>query len=322
MEIPVEILSDEKGYLDRECPNENCLYQFKVKMSDWETIAANDEAHCPMCGHIDAADQWWTQEQLEAMKEIALNWAMGYVQTEVGKAFKKLERSTKNNKYVRIKYKPGKKISFVNNPIGQMKAWETEIKCEKCGTQYSVIGSAYFCPCCGYNSAVDSFETSLESIKKMLDSLPEIKDLFSKSYDVDTAETMTRSMIESSIGDIISAFQKFACCKYEELSNKAGRVNDFQIVDKGSSLFQEVSNCGYDYWLSEAELNRLKVMFQRRHLLEHNNGMVDKKYLDKTNDDSYKEGQRLIVKESDAYSLLKLIKKLGMGLLSLPCKGA
>ena len=34
--IPITILSDEKGYLDRECPNKNCLYNFKVLMDDWQ----------------------------------------------------------------------------------------------------------------------------------------------------------------------------------------------------------------------------------------------------------------------------------------------
>ena len=34
--IPITLQSDENGYFDRECPNENCLYQFKIKLKDWE----------------------------------------------------------------------------------------------------------------------------------------------------------------------------------------------------------------------------------------------------------------------------------------------
>ena len=58
MEIPITIHSDEKGYFDRECPNENCLYTFKINMQDWKEKVSNDEVHCPMCGHIDTADKW------------------------------------------------------------------------------------------------------------------------------------------------------------------------------------------------------------------------------------------------------------------------
>ena len=237
--IPVTLHSDEKGYFDRECPNEDCLYTFKILMKDWEEKVSDDEVHCPLCGHVDTSDKWWTQDQLEKMQEIAASWALNYIQGELDKSFKKLERSTRHNKYFRITYKPGRRVTFINNPIGQREEWETEICCEKCGTHYSVIGSAYFCPCCGFNSAVNSFNDSLDSIEKMLESLREMKDMLTDKYNADSAETMCRSMLESSIGDMVSAFQKFASCKYDELSGKTSRVNDFQIVDKGSKLFEE-----------------------------------------------------------------------------------
>lgn len=315
--IPVSIHSDEKGYFDRECPNEDCLYTFKILMKDWEEKVSDDEVHCPLCGHVDTSDKWWTQDQLNKMREIAKSWAMNYIQKELDKSFGKIAQSTRNNKFIKITYKPGKRATFINNPIGQSKEWETEICCEKCGTHYSVIGSAYFCPCCGYNSAVNSFNDSLDSIRKMLDSLQEMKEMMTKKYNLDSADTMCRSLLESSIGDMISAFQKFASCKYEELSGKASRVNDFQIVEKGSQLFNDETGKKYSDWLSAYELNFMKVMFQRRHLLEHNNGMVDQKYLDKSQDNSYSVGQRIIVKEEDAYTLLDILKKLGNEMIKL-----
>ena len=317
MSIPVTIQSDEKGYFDRECPNEDCLYTFKILMKDWKEKVSDEEVHCPMCGHVDTSDKWWTQGQLEEIKKIAEKLALNYIQNELDKSFKKLAQSTRHNKYIRITYKPGRRVSFINNPIGQREEWETEICCEKCGTHYSVIGSAYFCPCCGYNSAVDSFNNSLESIRKMLDSLPEMKAMLTDKYDMDSAETMCRSLLESSIGDMVSAFQKFASCKYEELSGKYSRVNDFQIIDKGSQLFEEETGNGYSKWLSSAELSFMKRMFQKRHLLEHNNGLVDQKYLDKSLDSSYSLGQRIIIKETDAYKLLDILKTLGNELIKL-----
>ena len=319
--IPVTICSDEKGYFDRECPNEDCLYTFKVLMKDWEEKVSNEEAHCPLCGYIADADKWWTQDQLEKMQEIALSWAMSHLQKELDKSFKKLAHSTRNNKYVRITYKPGRRVTFVNNPIGQRDEWETEICCEKCGMHYSVIGSAYFCPCCGFNSAVNSFNDTLDSIEKMLESLHEMKTMLTDKYNADSAETMCRSLLESSIGDMVSAFQKFASCKYEELSRKNSRVNDFQIVEKGSQLFEEETGKKYDDWLTTRELGFMKLMFQRRHLLEHNNGMIDQRYLDKSGDTSYSLGQRIIVKEADAYSLLAIMRKLGNSITKLQAGG-
>ena len=319
--IPVTLHSDEKGYFDRECPNEDCLYTFKILMKDWEEKVSDDEVHCPLCGHVDTSDKWWTQDQLEKMQEIAASWAMNYIQGELDKSFKKLARSTRHNKYYRITYKPGRRVTFINNPIGQREEWETEICCEKCGTHYSVIGSAYFCPCCGFNSAVNSFNDSLDSIEKMLESLREMKAMLTDKYNADSAETMCRSMLESSIGDMVSAFQKFASCKYDELSGKTSRVNDFQIVEKGSQLFEAETGKKYSDWLSAGELAFMELMFQRRHLLEHNNGMVDQRYLNKSGDTSYSLGQRIIVKEADAHSLLSILRKLGSSITKLQVGG-
>lgn len=317
MEIPITIHSDEKGYFDRECPNENCLYTFKINMQDWKEKVSDDEVHCPMCGHIDTADKWWTQEQLESMQEIAASYAMSMITKELDKAFGKLARSTRNNKFLKITYKPSKKITFQNNPIGQSEEWETDITCEKCGTRYSVIGSAYFCPCCGHNSAVSAFNESTDSIEKMLKSLSEMKQLLTESYGRDKAETMCRGLLESSLGDIVSAFQKFASCHYDKLTGEISRVNDFQIIEKGSQLFKDAAGKGYEEWLSDQELHDMNMLFQRRHLIEHNNGMVDQKYVDKSGDHSYVIGQRLVVKENDAYALLAIIKKLAKGLMTL-----
>lgn len=317
MKIPITLHSDEKGYFDRECPNEDCLYTFKIFMEDWKEKVSDEEVHCPMCGHIDTSDKWWTQEQLESMREIAASYAMNHIQKELDKAFGKMARSTKNNKFVKVTYKPGRRISFINNPIGQREEWETEICCEQCGTRYSVIGSAYFCPCCGYNSAVSSFKESMDSIEKMLDSLSDLRQLFTSNYGKDKADTMCRSLLESSIGDIVSAFQKVASCHYDNLTGLSSRVNDFQIVKKGSDLFEKHTGKGYSEWLDVKEINKMEILFQRRHLLGHNDGIVDQKYIEKSGDYSYSVGQRLIVREKDARELLVIVRKLCDGLLSI-----
>ena len=107
MNIPIKLLSDEKGYLDRECPNDNCLYTFKINVQDWTNKVSDEEVHCPMCGHVDTSDKWWTQEQLESMREIAINYAVNMIQEKLDDAFGSLAKSTRRNKYVKITYKPG-----------------------------------------------------------------------------------------------------------------------------------------------------------------------------------------------------------------------
>ena len=44
------------------------------------------------------------------------------------------------------------------------------------------------------------------------------------------------------------------------------------------------------------ELNELNILYQKRHLLAHNEGMVDESYIKKSGDQFYKVGQKIVVK--------------------------
>jgi uncharacterized protein (UPF0335 family) len=62
-------------------------------------------------------------------------------------------------------------------------------------------------------------------------------------------------MIEGTLGDIVSAFQKYAEEIYKQIMpTKKVRVNDFQIIEKGSNLFKEATGKGYDSWLLKMKL--------------------------------------------------------------------
>lgn len=61
----------------------------------------------------------------------------------------------------------------------------------------------------------------------------------------------------------------------------------------------------------------MKLLFQRRHLLEHNSGLIDQKYLDKTGDTIYKIGQRIIVTKQDLRKSLDIVNKLYQGINSI-----
>ena len=195
-----------------------------------------------------------------------------------------------------------------------MPDWETEILCPKCGTGYSVIGTAYFCPCCGYNNVKTALIESLTSIEKMVDSIDDMERLFRAKYGENYAKDASRKLLEDSLSNIVSAFQKYAELLYSQISTEKARVNDFQIIDKRSKLFMDA--CGKDYssWLNASELDRVNLLFQKRHILEHNAGIVDDMYLQKSGDNSYVTGQRMIIKKSEIYELINLIKKLCKGL--------
>ena len=151
--------------------------------------------------------------------------------------------------------------------------------------------------CCGHNAVERVFNESLDTVQKMIESIEDIYSTFEKSYGKDKAESMCRSMIEGTLGDIVSAFQKYAEEIYKQIMpTKKVRVNDFQIIEKGSNLFKEATGKGYDSWLSQDEIADINMLFQQRHIIEHNNGLIDERYIQNSGDISYKVGQRVIIK--------------------------
>ena len=320
--ISIPLSLDEKGFIDRSCPK--CSYRFKVKASSWpesgtrglhrtRTIAY---VFCPMCGHKAASDNWHTPEQIEAAKRIALEKATQQALSQVDKLFAQLSRTFSHNPFIKIEYRPSFSHRHINTRTPFDRALERNIVCSKCNASYAVVGSAFFCPVCGENTVVASFASAMSNISKALDALPAAKKVFEESDGVDFAKDQIRHLIERSVGDIISTFQSFALRLYEDLGGHGASPNDFQILDKGSALFERLTGKAYSEWVTADQLKFMSLMFQRRHLLEHNSGFVDQKYLDKTNDPGYKIGERIIVYVDEVRKLQAITLALGNGLLS------
>ena len=85
-------------------------------------------------------------------------------------------------------------------------------------------------------------------------------------------------------------------------------------MDDASNLWKQASGKGFEDFLSAAELERMKVLYQRRHVVSHRQGIVDQEYIDRSGDVAYKVGQRLVVQERDVLDLVGILERLSSGL--------
>lgn len=69
-----------------------------------------------------------------------------------------------------------------------------------------------------------------------------------------------------------------------------------------------------DTSLSIVDWTSPNILYQKRHLLAHNEGIVDSQYIKKSGDLSYKEGQRIVVSGKDIDNLVSSIEKLANGI--------
>lgn len=311
--VSVSIESDEKGYTDKQCPAEDCEFIFKVNNDDWSNIFKDEAVWCPLCRHEAPADQWFTIEQVEHAKAEALAVVKGTINNALSSGAQKFNRKQPKNSFISMSMKVSGGTKRTHTiPAKAAELMQLEIQCESCESRFAVIGSAYFCPACGYNSVTRTFSDSLRKIRAKKESVQIVRNALNESIGKDEAELTCRSLVETCISDGVVAFQKYCEGMYEAYGNAP--FNAFQRLEQGSSLWESAIKIGYDTWLSKDNLKALNILYQKRHLLAHNEGIIDSKYLQKSGDNSYKEGQRIVVSENDIDLLVSALEKLSEGI--------
>ena len=313
-EVSVTLKSepDSEGSIDKECPNKECLFSFKVHLDDWKNICRDEAVFCPACGHDAPAKSWWTTEQVEWARKAALGQVTDRLDAAMERDARDWNRRQPRNAFLKITLSVTKKFETVLLPVGATEPMRLKVTCNRCQCRFSVIGSAYFCPSCGVSSADHVFGQSLDKIEAALNALPLIR---TSLNDPDGAENMVNLLIESSIVQAVMAFQRFIEALWSRVPNApAARRNVFQSLSDGSALWEKATGKSYDALLEAHERKALTRYFQQRHLLAHREGLVDDDYLTRSGDSAYRVGQRLVIREESTRECVSLVRKLGNSL--------
>lgn len=310
--VPLTVDTDSDGYIDRQCPGPDCKFAFKVHENDWRDIVRDEEVFCPFCGKTDESKAWLTDEQSERVRAAAVAQVKDLIGDAMRSDAENWNRRQHRNSFLTIKMEVKGERREVILPASATDPMRLKITCAACRCRYSVIGSAFFCPSCGHNSADHMLHQSLGTIRAALDVLPAIR---SGIDDRDTAENTVRILIENGLQNAVTAFQRHAEALFDQhpLRPKARR-NAFQNLADGSSLWASAFGNGYEAHLDSAELARLARYFQQRHILAHRDGLVDQDYIDRSGDTAYRVGQRLVIRESTVSECVALVERLATGM--------
>lgn len=305
-EISVPIEPDSEGYLDKECPSELCFFLFKIHGDDWSDIVRDEEVFCPSCGHVAPAKSWYPRAQIEAARDYAL----GTITNSMNKAMRAdaaaSKRRQNRNSFLSITLdvKGGRDAVLV--PVAAAGPLRLRTSCESCGCRYSYVGAAYFCPSCGVNSAGHTFTQTLNTIRTAAG----LGETLRNTLGPDEAEVMIRTLLEKAIQDTVMSFQRLNEQLYELHCSKTARRNTFQNLDAGSDLWRAETGHAYADLIGQTKLDQLRVYFQQRHLLAHQQGIVDQDYIDRSGDTTYTAGQRLLIRDSTVREFADLIEEL------------
>ena len=305
----MEILPDEEGYLDKQCPDDKCLSKFKVFADDWEKkIGQESYICCPFCGNKEQQDNWFTTEQVEQAKKQAVDKVEAMIGDALYKDAKNFNRHQSKKSFVTMSMNVKGKRHFYDLPAQALEELQQKINCDNCGFRYEVVGSAYFCPCCGQNTADRTYSAMIKKIRDCVQSADTVRALIT---DKDVGENSYNMLLEGALKDIVVTVQRVCEVKYKSLNpERKLPINVFQRLDEGSALWEKLTGEGYHDWITDEQYNRLTICFQRRHLLDHQAGIVDSKYLEKSGDISYKVGQRIKLNEKEVCEFINVAEAL------------
>lgn len=318
--VPIQVHLDDDGQIDRQCPSDSCQADFRVVFEDWKAKVRDEGAFCPICHHESKATDWNTPAQREYIRKASLAHLQKVVQTALREDSRCFNARQPQGGFISLSlsYRPGSPIIAV--PPDAAERLRQHFVCEACGCRYSSVGAAFFCPACGHNSASTTFTKAVEAVRVSLGTLDAIRDAIRARAGDDAATDAARQILENGLVKLVSSFQRFAEATFQHAPNAGSvkvRKNLFQNLAESSAVWRSTTGKGYENLLDAAAFGDLGVFFQQRHLLAHREGIVDQEYIDKAQDQSYKVGQKLIVREAAVLRLAELVERLASQLKAL-----
>ena len=300
--ISVPISPDEHGLTGRECPNPECEGYFKIVFGTG-LQKEGLPCHCPYCGHTGSHDEFWTQEQIQYAKSVALR----NITNAFREDLKTLEFDHKPRGSfgigVSMKVKPGPPT-----PIHyyREKELETEVVCTNCTLQYAVYGVFAFCPDCGQHNSLQTLEKNLVIVRKMLE--------FARNYERELAE----KLIENALEDCVSAFDAFGrelCRVHAGRSSNPARMSGirFQNLDSARAALQGLGVV-LEGLVTPQAWKQSDSLFQKRHLFAHKLGVVDQEYIDRTGDSGAVVGRKIRVRVEEVAELSDTLSTMARSL--------
>lgn len=298
--ISISLPSDEKGLVGRECPIKGCEGYFKIKPGTGLTYKA--PCHCPYCGHVADHDQFWTQEQIKYARSVMLREISRALQKDIKGSDADLRRRSRNSFLkLSVEYK-GR-----HHPIHyyREKKLETDVICDEC-TLYSVVFGAFaFCPDCGTHNSAQILRKNLELAEKELALAETVED-----------KELSRYLVADALENAVSAFDGFGrevCRVHANLASdpvNAERVS-FQNLKSANNRVRQLFGFELANSLNSDEWAFTCKCFQKRHLLAHKMGVVDKKYIDETQDGDAVVGRKIRISADEVRQFTANLMTIG-----------
>lgn len=283
--MSISIPTDSDGMVARECPNPDCSpAYFKVKPGTG--LQGRNEAFCPYCSKKDEPANFMTRRQMEYAKQVATREALNGLDRVINES---LDLGPSGEKTIdgglfslKISHKSDSRPP-VSKPYEEV--LRRDLTCPNCGLDHSVFGIATWCPDCGSDIFLTHVSKEYHVVRLVVadeDSRRERLGALVAARDIENALEDTVSIFEAVLR-AMSRRHLLATLPPDDVEDvmKKRVANRFQNIELAASLAQEIFHIPLFSALSAEEISALKAIFEKRHPITHNLGIVDRKYLEK-----------------------------------------
>jgi hypothetical protein len=294
----ISLPTDEEGMLGRECPAEDCLGYFKITLG---TGITNEDYKptCPYCGIKADTQDFTTKEQIEYTKSLVVREVQKALGTDMRNWGKSLERSTRGGL---IKIKTEYKSTPMPIRYYEEKELETTVTCEKCGLVYSVFGKFSFCPDCGIDNTIQILSKNIELVNKLI----------AKAKEEENPE-FQEFLFHNALEDIVSSFDSFGRNSVRLFTKNTEKSNlniSFQNIGKAHERILNEFDFDFRDGLTPNDWKKVNRNFQKRHLISHNDAIIDDAYIHNTNDQEAVQGKKIKITAEDVEDMLEAIETI------------
>lgn len=310
-DIPLK--PDGDGMVGRECPNTWCqprYFKMSMKIPDGKAEMIEDisqiDVTCPYCGTVANMQNYHTRSQLEWVKSMIIKDVTKTIQNTLENSFKPIHSASSGMFSVNISYKP--------DPLPSVRHYIEEklkrtVTCDNCGYNYAVYGISFHCPLCGEGNLTQHLNRSAEIIKIMIEEAGRIGE--------ERGQEIEQQMIGNALEDVVGLFEAFLKHIYqykvrnqyskEEAEIKIRKIHvNFQRLDGATALFHKDLDFELFAKCNQKDIAFLQEQFLKRHILTHNLGLVDRKYMERAHVYA-KQGTELNIGAADVLRVLEIV---------------
>ncbi len=292
MTLGIPLPKTSAGKVDRDCPSTTCeTRRFQIGADAGEQLVDPASAArmrrppntpgitCPYCGH-DSADEAFTTNEDQAASAEYLEWA---ALQDVEDAFAAMvQNAFKGVKGVRVTT-PRRSSPSRPHPRPWREDLLRELTCGTCRRRYGVYGFALFCPDCGAANLTEHFARDKDHVEHQLAVAEACSSERERAF-----RTLTNALedvvtaLETALKGVYVHVVKRRCPAdvAEKKASKQGVGNRFQSLERGAELFE----FGIDAYgsLTDSQRAELRLSLAKRHVITHNQGIVDAAFAKQT----------------------------------------